>query len=110
MHDPLDEDEDEKDYVRIQTRIDGVPEGRLHGVPDGCVVQPVVVNTLLYVQLHLLESGLLFDVDRLELLLRKVNLREIERFISRTHRDVKKTTPDSEKYANKQKTQTWPIL
>jgi hypothetical protein len=59
-----------------------VPEGGLHGVPDGCVVQPVVMNTLLYVQLHLLESGLLFDVDRLELLLGKVSLSEIEKFIS----------------------------
>jgi hypothetical protein len=78
-----------------------VPEGGLHGVPDGRVVQPVVVNTLLYVQLHLLESGLLFDVDRLELLLGKVSLHEIELFTSRPHRDVMKTTPDSEKYAQK---------
>ncbi len=78
-----------------------MPEGGLHGVPDGRVVQPVVVNTLLYVQLHLLESGLLFDVDRLELLLGKVSLREMEKFTSRPHRDVMKTTPDSEKYAQK---------
>ncbi len=78
-----------------------MPEGGLHGVPDGRVVQPIVANTLLYVQLHLLESGLLFDVDRLELLLRKVSLREIEKFISRPRRDVTKATPDSEviKYA-----------
>jgi hypothetical protein len=82
-----------------------VPESGLHRVPDGCVVQPVVVNTLLYVQLHLLESGLLFDVDGLELLLWKVSLREIEKFISHPHRDVMKTTPDSDKYAHKQKTQ-----
>jgi hypothetical protein len=85
-----------------------VPEGGLHGVPDGRVIQPVVTNTLLYVQLHLLESGLLFDVDRLELLLGKVSLREIENFISRPHRYVMKATPHSEvmNYAQKRKTKT----
>ncbi len=90
-----------------------MPEGGLHGVPDGRVVQPIVVNTLLYVQLHLLESGLLFDVDRLELLLREVSLREIEIFISHPHCDIMKTTPDSEKYALKTESKdmdTRPIL
>ncbi len=72
-----------------------MPEGGLHGVPDGRVVQPIVVNTLLYVQLHLLESGLLFDVDRLELLLGELSLREIEKFISHPHRDVMKVNTDS---------------
>jgi hypothetical protein len=83
-----------------------VPECRLHGVPDGRVVQPVVVNTLLYVQLHLLESGLLFDVDRLELLLRKVSLREIEKFISHPHRDESDCSFRSDKIRIKTETKT----
>ena len=90
-----------------------MPEGGLHGVPDGRVVQPIVMNTLLYVQLHLLESGLLFDVDRLELLLGKVSLREIEKFISRPHSDESdsrfRSDKNTHKNGNKDK-DTRPIL
>jgi len=54
--------------------MDGVPECGLHGVPDGGVVQLVQLYAFLDVGLHLFKGGLLFDVDGLELLLRKVGL------------------------------------
>jgi hypothetical protein len=70
------------------------------------------MNTLLYVQLHLLESGLLFDVDRLELLLGKVSLREIEKFISRPHPipDVMKNNSRFRKIRTKNGKQTHGYL